>query len=282
MGMKLSIVIPNYNNPQLLAQCLHSIAKVEPDVSRYSVIVVDDGSSEENIQTIRELILDLQNSSFENGDLRLVEHETNKYFSQAVNTGIGCTESEFVLLMNSDIVCITPFIDNLTEAFEKDEKIGVVGAILLYPDTSIQHAGVALTNNGWFGHLGHKERLSETSPWLFPTYHLGVTGAFMAIRRKTIEDIGMFDTNYVGAYEDVEYCLRSWEKGWRVWMEPSVRAYHLEGATRGSNVTSKMERNPYMWYREQITTSILQSKMTSPYISQINAAILQARQGRKA
>lgn len=254
--MKISVVIPNYNNPQLLAQCLNSIIKAEPNLSRYSITVVDDGSTEANLVFIRDICS-------EHTNLSLIEHGSNRFFSQAVNTGIEATNGELVLLVNSDVVCVTPFIDSFVKAFEADEKLGIAGAVLLYADGKIQHAGVGLTKYNWFAHIGLNEPFTLKSPHAVSRYSLGVTGAFMAIRRKMLDDIGLFNTSYVGAYEDIEMCLRCWNAAWTVLMEGKIYAFHLEGVTRGANTARKMELNPYMWYREQATIKLLQQTIDS-------------------
>jgi GT2 family glycosyltransferase len=111
-------------------------------------------------------------------------------------------------------------------------KIGIIGAKLLYPNDTIQHAGMArMRLIKRFRHI-YKYRNSDHPPTNDPRKYIAVTGACHYIRRDLIDKIGYFDENYILSYEDVDYCLNAQYNGYEVWYIPDVVMTHLESATR--------------------------------------------------
>jgi hypothetical protein len=125
-----------------------------------------------------------------------------------------------------------------------------VGVRLLFPDGSIQHAGM--------------EKLPGTLCWqhafcCWPGDHpqanqsryvWSVTGAFFAVRRESLERLGGFNTAYAAGFEDLDYCLHAWSNGIRVAYCADVAAYHEQGSTRGSTPEQKAARSPLWTERE--------------------------------
>ena len=122
-------------------------------------------------------------------------------------------------------------------------QAGIVGAKLLYPDGTLQHAGVIAGLGGYAGHwhIGRPE--SEPGPQgrLFARQSLSVvTGACMLVTRACFEALGGFDEEtFPVAYNDVDFCLRAGAAGWRVVWTPFARLVHCESATRGSDETAE-------------------------------------------
>lgn len=283
--MLVSIIIPHFNTPEMVGNCIRSILSVERiNTSTFEVVVVDDGSTEENLVKLREII-----NSFEDQlNLELVEHDKNYFYSQACNTGLeeADEDSKYILFLNSDIVMTAPFIQTIREAFGVDQRIAVVGALLFYQDAStIQHAGVVLEQNG-FHHNAYKMTLPKDTIPRLRNFYVGVTGAYLVVRRKHLEDLlldngQLFDTNFVGAYEDVDLCLRVWDKGYRVYLDPRLQAIHGEGLTRGVSNNDKLEKAPYLYFMEKITVKKLQDKITQDYVDGLSTKLTKARKDHK-
>jgi GT2 family glycosyltransferase len=115
--------------------------------------------------------------------------------------------------------------------------VGAVGAKLLYPDNSIQHAGVVLEMGAIAQHVFRY--VHDSSPGYFGLAHVtrnysAVTGACMMVRREVFEELGGFDENLRVAYNDVDFCLRLRNRGYLVVYVPHARLYHFESASRGT------------------------------------------------
>ena len=113
-------------------------------------------------------------------------------------------------------------------------RVGIAGPKLLYPDGTIQSAGT-IRNPGapeWFDHA-HRFKPAEHPPADVPQPYLAMTGAAMYIKRRVLDEVGLFDEGYGMAYEDVDLCLRAWEAGERVLYFPPASLTHLESKTRG-------------------------------------------------
>lgn len=233
-----SIVIPTIGKPNLVAECVASCRRFIPDGVSVQFIVVDDGSSDPAV------IQGLRAAAREH-DFQLLFNRQNLGFSATVNRGMRKARGRYLVLCNNDVVFYQPWLEPLQALFERDPHVGIVGARLLYPDGTIQHAGMdkAPQSLNWFHTYG---KLPGDHPEACQTrYVWGVTGALFAIRRSVLERLGGLSTAYGTAYEDLDYCLYAWANGVRVAYAADVSAYHLEGHTRG--VTEEQKRDQPLW-----------------------------------
>jgi GT2 family glycosyltransferase len=160
-------------------------------------------------------------------------------FSALVNRGVAEAATEHVVLLNNDTRVIAPeWLDELI-GYAQLPGVGAVGAKLLYEDGRIQHAGVILGVHGLAGHA-FQPRRDTTTPLEYGAYAhvarncLAVTAACMLTRKSVFETVGGFnDRELAVAWNDVDYCLRLREKGYRVVFDPYARLYHLESQSRG-------------------------------------------------
>jgi GT2 family glycosyltransferase len=149
------------------------------------------------------------------------------------------------MLNNDTVVLSEDWIEGLLEHACKP-KIGAVGALLLYPDDTVQHSGVIL---GVLGLAGHAHRYaSAQAPGYFgalqaPTNYLAVTGACMMVARAKYLAVGGLDERLAVSYNDVDFCFRLHVAGYRNVYLPYVRLYHFESKSRGTDDTpSKVRR----------------------------------------
>ena len=226
--MRVGFIIPNYQSSELLKKCLESIRKYHPE---NEIVVSDDGSDECYQKEIKVLC--------KTHKAKLLLSKINCGFAAVVNRGIDYSKSDVVVLCNNDIEFNCAIDEKIKEVMQNDDKIGIVGFLLYYPNGTIQHGGYKrnyehqlLHGNKAYMHYGHgrsRDIMSLTS-----RYSIGVTGALQAIRKSMIKEIGVYSTKYQLAYEDIEYCLRAWHTGWRVYYVADINAIHHEGATRGN------------------------------------------------
>lgn len=165
-------------------------------------------------------------------------------FAEHCNLGAARTNGDLIVFLNDDTVPHPGWLEALTRAF-KDERVGMTGAKLLYPDGSIQHSGVYLDRPG--GVLTAHNRTTD-APSRFVQ---AVTGACMCVRRTAFEDLGGFDAGFVNGYEDVDLCLRFGEAGWRIWYERDAVVTHHESASgpaRWTHVRENVARLQEKWH----------------------------------
>jgi GT2 family glycosyltransferase len=204
------------------------------DYPAIEIVIVDNGSRDPRVlslyETYRQSGLSFTTS--------IKEEAFN--FSRAVNRGISMARGELVLLLNNDVEILEPnWLKEMVSCFDFPET-GIVGAKLLYPDRSIQHAGVIAGLGGLAGHwfVGREENFPGPMGRLWVRLSLSaVTGACMLISRACSERTGLFDEDVFGiAYNDVDYSLRAIRQGFRVIWTPFATLIHHESASRGSDV----------------------------------------------
>jgi GT2 family glycosyltransferase len=236
----VTIVIPSYNDVPLLKQCLQSI-EATTKFKKVKVIIVDDYCQQENSARLRQL---------EDENVKVLFRKSNGGFAKAVNTGMKAVKTGDVILLNSDTIAKSGWLESLQFAARKyDPKIGIAGPKLLYKNGTIQSAGSFHYKNKpeWFDHY-YKTQPGKLGVANVPEHVIGVTGACMYIKREVIDKIGYFDEKFGMAFEDMDYCLRAWKAGFRSFYVPTSKLIHLESATRGK-VQGKREKDSqaYFW-----------------------------------
>jgi GT2 family glycosyltransferase len=232
-GKPVDIVIPSFRDTEHVAKLMRSIRKtVKPSMAR--VIVSDDNSGAEHLAALKAIA----------GIDVVVEAERNGGFAANVNRGLSASRAGHdVVVLNSDIEALPSWLECLQYAAYRYADGGIVGAQLQYPDGRIQFGGTVRNQDQpeWFDHR-YRFKPAGWGPADQTSPGLAVTGACMYVRREVIERIGELDERYGMAYEDVDWCLRAWQAGFRVLYFPSAQLIHHESATRGM-VVGERERD---------------------------------------
>jgi GT2 family glycosyltransferase len=222
----VTIVIPTYGDPAVAFKAVKRLKRTtSPRWAR--IVVVDDGSALAHQDELKRL-----------KGVCLVLSERNEGYAASVNKGIAqAREEDDIVVMNSDVLAHRHWLQVLQWTAYHYHGIGVVGPRLLYPDGRIQSA-CSYRNTGapeWFD---HRYRFTPTrfGPALAEWDAIAMTGACMYVRRDLLEAIGPMDEGYPMGYEDVDWCLRAWEAGRRVFYQPGASLTHLESVTRGMEV----------------------------------------------
>jgi GT2 family glycosyltransferase len=227
-GRPVTIVMPTYGPPAVTIKAAKRVWRTV-DRSRVRIVVVDDASPPEHQETLRSALGD---------HVEVVLCKQNAGYAAAVNKGLArASESDDLVVLNNDVLPHRRWLEALQYAAYREDGIGIVGGRLLYPDGRIQHAGT-YRNLGapeWFDHR-YRFKPRRYGPALIPGDALAVTGACMYVRRELIDRLGPMDEGYGMGYEDVDWCLRAWDAGWRVVYEPTAVLRHLESVTRGMEV----------------------------------------------
>ena len=221
----VAVVIPTFGDPAVTRNAVKSVRRTT-NRKRVRVIVADDGSGPEHLAGLREL-----ESSF---GVELVLDDAQRGFAANCNRGIAAARpDEDVVLLNSDVIAHAGWLEVLQHTAYTCHA-GVTGGQLLYPDGTIQFAGMVRNpyHPEWFDHR-YRGRRADLAEAAVIQATLAVTGACMYVTRRTLDDIGVLDEGYEMAFEDVDYCLRAWERGHRVMYAPAAVLTHAESKTRG-------------------------------------------------
>jgi len=229
----VSLIIATRDRPELLSQTVAGLLD-ETDYGPIEIIIVDNLSKNtETLKYLREIQKDPR--------VKVIEYRDIFNFSAINNLGFRESSGEVVAIINNDIKIISPGWLKEMVSHALRPGIGVVGAKLLYPDDTVQHAGVIL---GVRGVAAHAHRLiPRNSPGYINRAMIiqnlsAVTGACMVTRREVFEEVGGLDeVNLAVAFNDVDFCIRVMEKGYRIVWTPYAELYHLESASRGRDDT---------------------------------------------
>lgn len=249
--MRLSIVITNYKTPGLLKLCIESIRKSLPE-DYYEIIVVD-GESEEETQ---EMILDFL------PQVKFIPFSKNVGFPRLVNAGLRKMDSSslFVLILNADIINDDGSIQKMIDYMEKNSDIGIIAPKLLSFNNDIQFScfrfytpWIILCRRTALGRTKWGERI--LADFLMKDWDRKTTrdvdwvqGSAMVVRREAINKVGLMDERFFMYFEDVDWCRRFWENGYRVVFYPEAAMYHYHGQASASKkgLLSSIY-NQYIW-----------------------------------
>lgn len=226
----VSVLIPFKNKPDLLEMCLDAILS-RSTYSSYEIVGISNNSTDPDVYRIM--------SRFEKRDsrVRFIEYDIPFNYSKINNYAVSRAGGEHLVLLNNDVEIITPdWLQALLEHSCRPE-VGAVGAMLYYPNGTIQHAGTVLGFNGLFGHLysGCPGGFSCKKGFPFLVQNIiAVTGACMMIKKSLYARLGGLDEIHLPvSYNDVDLCLRLHEAGFMNILTPYCEAYHYESISRG-------------------------------------------------
>ena len=233
---RVSILIPTCDHIRDLETCVESIyaRTTYPD---FEILLIENNSKEE--QTFRSY----ERMRKEHPDTLKVLTWQGKGFNYSAlnNFGARYATGEYLLLLNNDTEVITPGWLEEMVMYAQQKRVGCVGATLLYPDDTIQHAGVGFGIGGVAGHL-HKYFPATSDGYMGRLNYVqdvyGDTAACLLIRKEIYDEVHGLDESYAVAFNDVDFCVRVREAGYTNVFTPFAQLYHYESKSRG------MEDNP--------------------------------------
>jgi GT2 family glycosyltransferase len=226
----VGIVIPTANRQdiesippkRLVDQCLDSLP-VTAGGSHLQVCIVHTGDLDPE-----------QKTSYVKSGFDLIPFDRALFnFSHAINVGVSNLDTEFVLLLNDDTRMLNSKAIEYMIEYAQNPEIGVVGAKLSFPSKQIQHAGI-LHIGGLPTHPFYKSSQKEYGYYgslLTPRNYLAVTAAAALIRRSIFDEVGGFDEKFAHDFNDIDFCLRVRERGYRNVWTPHAHFEHVEGAS---------------------------------------------------
>ena len=228
---KVSILIPNKDHADDLEKCLYSIwSKTEWD--NFEVIVIENNSTDPATAAYYKKLPERYDRA------RVVTYKGGFNFSRINNFGRRYAAGKYLLLLNNDVEVING--DWLTQMVGECSQpgVGLCGAMLYYPDDTIQHAGIITGLGGYAGH-SHKYHKRDGSGYMFRLATVqdfsAVTAACLLVRTAVYDELHGLDEEFTVAYNDVDFCLRVRDAGWRIVWTPYAELYHYESKSRGSD-----------------------------------------------
>lgn len=225
MNKRVFIIVVNYNNYNDTIECVESLKDI--DYENYQIIIIDNGSQNDSYDELKKKL----------PNCLIMRSDKNLGFAGGNNLGIKyalTNGADYILLLNNDTIVEKDFLTYMVKAAEEDEKIGIVGGKINYYDKKdcIWFAGGKID---WLKfrveHIGQREidrgQYDKRCEITF------MTGCCMLIKRKVFEKVGLLPEEYFMYFEDVDFCVRASEAGFKIIYEPKAKIYHKVGFSSG-------------------------------------------------
>ena len=232
----ISILIPNKDSISDLHKCIESVKR--STYQNWEIIVVENNS-------VKKSTFEYYEKLKQDDRICIVKWAGAFNFSAINNFGAQYAKGEYILLLNNDVEAITPDWLEQMLMFSQREEVGAVGAMLYYPDDSIQHAGCILGLGGVAGHshkhfmrgdFGYMNRLT-----IAQNYSI-VTAACLMLSRKVWDTVNGLDETFAVAFNDVDLCMRIRQAGYLIVWTPYAELYHYESKSRGAEDTPEKQK----------------------------------------
>jgi GT2 family glycosyltransferase len=246
MSHTLSTIIVNYNAGPLLRKCVDSLLACSVDIE---IIIVDNASSDASLEGFQDL-----------SQVCVVRNPANVGFAAACNIGVRASSAPFLLFLNPDCFFQPDPIAPLLASLQSGDRVGMVGGLLINEDGTEQGGGRRAVPTPWrsFVRAFGLQRFANRWPKLFYDFHLhkqplpdgpieveAISGGCTLVKRAVMEDVGLWDEGYFLHCEDLDWCMRFRQKGWKILFVPDARIYHAQGAC------SQSRRVFVLWHKHK-------------------------------
>ena len=257
----VSIIIPSKDNPEILKQCIDSVTGFT-DYKNYEIIVIDNGSNDENRAVIQAYLADA-------GAVYIYDR-ADFNFSKMCNTGAAVAKGDYLLFLNDDMELFQPDWLRRMLGQAQQPHTGAVGVKLFYPGTvDFQHDGIYMRNDG----PAHRFPLANDTVahyfgfnWL-DCDSIAVTGACLMVSAEKFREIGCFDESYPVAYNDMKLCFDLYSRGYYNVIRNDVVAYHHESYSRGIDTVHESKTIRLEQDKHQLFTDYPQFNGKEPFMS---------------
>ena len=243
----VSIIIPTHDHRAYLERSLDSLFRITRN-QNFEVILVDNASSDPST-------LAYYGQLSQNRSVRLLQGGPDFNFSRFNNLGASQAKGGLLLFLNDDVKIIDPnWLDELA-GWASLAGVGIVGGRLLYPDRTIQHAGVIIGMEGHASHVFNGKKAGYSGPFGSVDWYrnyMAVTGACMMVPRQVFQQSGGFSEKYHLVFSDIELGLRLNSMGYRVVYNPYARLVHYEGRSRARFMPADDLRTAFADLKDQV------------------------------
>ena len=246
--MDITIVIVNWNTRDLLRDCLKSVYKTVRNIT-FKIIVVDNASHDDSVAMLGEKF----------PGIRIIENSENRGFAAANNQAFALMKGRYALLLNTDTVLTENAVHELFVFMKNHDDATMAGGQLLNSDGSRQNSIAnfptvlsLLANTSLLEYLFPRRFPSKRYAHKEPLEVESVIGACMLVRKKAMDEVGMFDERYFFFFEETDWACQMRPAGWKIYHVPSALIYHLQGQSVGRNVRSRIEfyRSRYKFFNK--------------------------------
>lgn len=247
--MELSIIITSYKNPELLKVCINSIKKnLTPN--DYEIIEIDCASEEETQLMMRE----------DFSDIKFFPFQENAGYQALVKKGYDMSKGKYILILNGDVVVKKGSIEKLLEYIKNNDTAGLVGPQLLGFNDELQYSCfrfytlmTIIYRRTFLGRLKFAQK--KLDQFLMKDFdHKSekevdwLMGSALMTTRSAIEKVGLMDPRFKMYFEDVDWCRRFWEAGYKVMYYPHSQMYHYHGkGSAGKSIIKTLIFNRLVW-----------------------------------
>lgn len=231
---KVSVIILNWNKPELAILCAKSVLKYSPEIGE--LILADNGSTPRNLALLRKGLLGTK--------AQILEIGVNRFYGEGNNIAVESATGEFIVFLNNDVVVTNNWLGPLLESLVRNPKVGAVGPKFVYPDGTLQEAGAFVDRNGHSVQVGKGQNAASSKFNSEKIVHY-VSAACLLLRRSDFSKAGGFHFTYEPAYyEDTDLCFSIKNKLDKfVLFQPRSTVVHLESATTSDPGTGLVLNN---------------------------------------
>lgn len=233
----VSVIIPNKDEKETLQTCLEMLEK-NTGYQNFEIIIVENNSTTDEIfRYYKELS--------GNRKIHLLRWGKEFNYSAINNFAVAHAKGEYLLFLNNDVKSInSDWLEEMLGVCQRPE-VGGVGAKLIYPDNTIQHAGCVIGMGGIAGHM-FVDMPADRTGYLHKASLLqdmsAVTAACLLMKKEVFEQAGGFTEELAVAFNDVDLCLKVRKNGYLIVYDPYVKLYHMESKTRGAEDSKEKVR----------------------------------------
>jgi hypothetical protein len=243
--MDLSVILVTHNSERFILPCLDSIVRTTYGIE-HEILIIDNYSTDRTKDLIKA----------SGHSLALTENLENQGLTKAANMGLRMSSGEFRLLINPDVTIQSSSLTSIIDFMRGNPRAGICGCGLLNKDGTRQYSKGPFPNlvSMFFRmvlprqmrkyHLSGYQRTGECD-W--------VTGAFMLVRDRVIQEIGYLDEEYFMYYEDVDYCLKANRAGWQTYYYPEIAVCHLTPhaiSDKGDRIRKEIRKSRLFYFKK--------------------------------
>ncbi|MEG4207447.1 glycosyltransferase [Microcoleus sp. Pol7_A1] len=251
-----SLIIVNYNGLRHTKDCLKSLQKLAYPESQLDLIVIDNCSQDDSVNSLRELF----------PKVRIFVNSANN-FAKALNLGISEAKGQYIAFLNNDATLDSRWLEILVKRLETNKEVGATSGKLLFKDGRINSAGIQQLPNFYWQDVGFGEK--DAGQYDTEREVEGLCWAAVLFRRECLEDVGPIDEDFVMYFEDVEFAKRCHKRGWKMLYTPAAIAHHeYRGSSKGSKLTEYFcNRNRFLYLAKHEPLQLVKGIHTSDFFT---------------
>ena len=230
----ISVIIVNFNSKDYLVKCVNSVLTSTTPIE---VFVVDNGSQDRSLSLLKETI-------HNEPRVQIIENKINTGFARANNQAIPLTKGDYILFLNPDCLIDKDALETVFACIKSLPQAGMAGPLILNPDGTEQEGGRRAVPTPWrsFVRAFGLSRLRERYPRLFSDFLLhhqplpacpveveAISGSCMLVKHDALLDVGPLDEGYFMHCEDLDWCMRFRQRGWKIMFVPEADVVHYQG-----------------------------------------------------